>query len=79
MGNEGEVVHALSEEMAKEHQAGETKLYGEAAVHGPSSREKAFLQVSLQRPASLFPFQEIPKQEMRCCRLWALGTDSRER
>ncbi|KAM9043241.1 GDP-fucose protein O-fucosyltransferase 3 isoform 3-T6 [Megaptera novaeangliae] len=23
--------------------------------------------------------KEIPKQEMRCCRLWALGTDSRER
>ena len=63
------MVHAVSEEMAKEHQAGETKLYAEAAAHGPSSREKAFLQVSLQRPASPFRFQEIPKQEMRCCRL----------
>lgn len=35
-----------------------------------------FPRVSLQRPTSPFRFQEIPKQEMRCCRLWALGTDS---
>ena len=54
MGNEGEVVRAVSEEMVKEHQAGEAKLYAEAAAHGPSSREKAFRQVSLQRPGSPF-------------------------
>ena len=56
------VVHALSEEMGKEHQAGEAKLY-EAETHGPSSREKSFYRFLYRGQHLRFDFRKSPNRK----------------
>ena len=78
MDNEGEVVHAVSEEMAKEHQAGETKLYAEAAAcdrlpHMVLVPEKKPFYRFLYRGQHLrFDFRKSPnrKWDVAGFRLW---------